>query len=74
MTRYFSTKETAEKYAKRYKCKISKCILLLEDGSPILDMGEPVEVWKVTKGKQANINPFGIGLQLQEEGKEQENV
>lgn len=64
MTRYFSTEKTAEQYAKRYKGKISKCILLHEDGTPILDMGEPVEVWKVvTKGKENKIN---AGFKVQE--------
>lgn len=63
MTRYFSDKSTAEKYAKRYGGKVSKCILLHEDGSPILDAGEHIEVWKYVKGKESNVD---IGFKVQE--------
>ena len=65
MNKYFASKDTAERYAKEHGCKVDKCILLHEDGTPILDMGEHIEVYKVVID-DTGIENFGIGLKLQE--------
>ena len=51
MIKFFANKETAERYAQAHGGKTDKCILLHEDGTPILDAGETIEVYKVTKGE-----------------------
>ena len=44
MIKYYADRETAENAARQCGGKADKCILLHEDGTPILDAGEPVEV------------------------------
>lgn len=65
MTKYYASNEAAIKYAKLHNGKVSKCIIVREDGTPVQDMDENIEIYKVVTDSE-DTGVFGIGLYVQE--------